>query len=85
MRSAYHPIMVQMQNEMNSIRRDGKLEGWWEKYSNTTPAYWGDWSNNPCLNSLLKAEGMDHAAEIRYEVWAAGYNWLQQTLIQQKI
>lgn len=80
MRSAYHPIMVQMQNEMNTIKRDGKLEGWWEKYSNTTPADWGDWSNNPSLNSLLKAEGMDHASEIRYEVWAAGYNWLQSNI-----
>ena len=77
MRSAYHPIMVQMQNEMNSIMTDGELQQWWKKHSTLSPADWGDWNNNPSLNNLSDSEGLKHCAEIRYEVWAAGYNWLQ--------
>lgn len=80
MRSAYHPIMVQMQNEMNKIMRDGKLEGWWQSNSKSDPADWGDWSNNQRLEDLLESKGLERAADIRYEVWAAGYNWLQSNI-----
>ncbi|MCQ9473766.1 alpha/beta hydrolase [Pseudomonas alliivorans] len=77
MRSAYHPIMVLIQNQMNTIMINGKLQGWWKENDSSQPSDWGDWSNNPALKELPKADGMEHAAEIRYEVWAAGYNWLQ--------
>ncbi|RMR23218.1 hypothetical protein ALP90_01379 [Pseudomonas amygdali pv. ulmi] len=73
MRSAYHPIMVLMQNQMNTIMDSGKLQGWWEENGSSLPSDWGDWNNN----TPLDMDGMKHAAEIRYEVWAAGYNWLQ--------
>ncbi|WP_122671645.1 alpha/beta hydrolase [Pseudomonas viridiflava] len=77
MRSAYHPIMVLMQNEMNTIMINGEPQGWWKVNSALAPSEWGDWNNNPALEKVPEAEGMKHAAEIRYEVWAAGYNWLQ--------
>ncbi|WP_336333408.1 alpha/beta hydrolase [Pseudomonas putida] len=77
MRSAYHPIMVQMQNEMNSIMNNGVTQDWWKTHSEHSPADWGDWKSNPSLSELNDSEGLKHCSEIRYEVWAAGYNWLQ--------
>ncbi|MFK0312659.1 alpha/beta hydrolase [Pseudomonas sp. NPDC090233] len=77
MRSAYHPIMVSMQNELNSIMLDKKLQGWWRDNNELSPSDWGDWNDNPPLSSLSISEGLQHAADIRYEVWAGGYNWLQ--------
>ncbi|NAS99996.1 hypothetical protein CU664_06830 [Pseudomonas syringae pv. actinidifoliorum] len=73
MRSAYHPIMVSIQNQMNNIMDNNALQGWWKDNSGSPPSEWGDWNNN----SPLDMDSMGHAAEIRYEVWAAGYNWLQ--------
>ncbi|MFF5864584.1 esterase/lipase family protein [Pseudomonas sp. NPDC012596] len=77
MRSAYHPIMESMQNEMNSILLDNKLQGWWKENSDHAPKEWGDWNDNPPLSELPESIGLKHAAEVRYEVWAGGYNWLQ--------
>jgi len=77
MRSAYHPIMESMQNEMNSILLDNNLQGWWKEHSDHAPAEWGDWNSNPPLSKLPDEQGLKHAAEVRYEVWAGGYNWLQ--------
>ena len=77
MRSAYHPIMESMQNELNSILLNNELQGWWKDNSNHPAGEWGDWNNNPPLTELPDNIGLKHAAEIRYEVWAGGYNWLQ--------
>lgn len=73
MRSAYHPVMVLIQNQMNNIMENNTLQGWWKENGSSPPSEWGDWNDNP----TLKKEVMGHAAEVRYEVWAAGYNWLQ--------
>ncbi|MDU8457796.1 lipase/acyltransferase domain-containing protein [Pseudomonas syringae group sp. J254-4] len=73
MRSAYHPIMVSIQNQMNNIMNNNDLQGWWKENSTSSPSEWGDWNDN----SPLEKDSIKHAAEIRYEVWAAGYNWLQ--------
>ncbi|MFJ4114786.1 esterase/lipase family protein [Pseudomonas sp. NPDC089758] len=77
MRSAYHPIMESMQNELNQILLDNDLQGWWKENSNHPAGEWGDWNDNPSLIELPESIGLRHAAEIRYEVWAGGYNWLQ--------
>jgi hypothetical protein len=81
MRSAYHPIMVDIQNYMNSIMSDHKLQPWWDEKAEHQPSDWGDWENNPPLSELDPAQGLAHAADIHYEVWAAGYNWLQSNAV----
>ncbi|MFK0314569.1 esterase/lipase family protein [Pseudomonas sp. NPDC090233] len=77
MRSAYHPIMISIQNEMNTIMVDRALQGWWKDHCDMLPGDWGDWNSNSPLSELADSEGLKHAAEISYEVWAGGYNWLQ--------
>lgn len=77
MRTAYHPIMGTMQNQMNSVMVNKEPQGEWKERIKQEPCDWGDWEENPSLSSLGKASGLDEAADIQYEVWAAGYNWLQ--------
>lgn len=77
MRSAYHPIMISIQNEMNTVMLDQVLQGWWKDHSDLQPADWGDWNNNPPLSAIENSAELKHAADITYEVWAGGYNWLQ--------
>lgn len=78
MRSAYHPIMGEMQRQMNSIMLASDLQGDWKARVEQAPSDWGDWEENPSLSSLGNdASGLKIAAETQYEVWAAGYNWLQ--------
>lgn len=73
MRTSYHPIMNEMQRQMNCIMIDDKYQGEWEKRVHQAPSDWGDWEENPSLTR----SGLKKAAEIQYEVWPAGYNWLQ--------
>lgn len=77
MRSAYHPIMGEMQSQMNNIMLSGDPQGDWKARIDQKPADWGDWEENPSLSSLAAASGLEKAADTQYEVWAAGYNWLQ--------
>jgi len=77
MRSAYHPIMGEMQRQMNDIMRNGELQGEWKDRVDQEPGEWGDWENNPSLAAMGDASGLKIAADTQYEVWAAGYNWLQ--------
>jgi len=77
MRSSYHPIMGEMQKQMNNIMLNHDLQGDWVDRAVQTPGEWGDWEENPSLASLGDMEGLKKAADTQYEVWAAGYNWLQ--------
>ncbi|WP_145193614.1 triacylglycerol lipase [Pseudomonas sp. URMO17WK12:I11] len=77
MRSAYHPIMGEMQRQMNNILLNNDLQGEWKERVSQAPGDWGDWENNPSLAAMGDASGLKNAADTQYEVWAAGYNWLQ--------
>ncbi|MDB6141991.1 MAG: alpha/beta hydrolase [Pseudomonas sp.] len=77
MRSAYHPIMANIQYYMNHIMVNNEFQGWWKDKVNQQPSDWGDWEGNTPLSELDPANGLQNAADISYEVWAAGYNWLQ--------
>ncbi len=77
MRTSYHPIMNEMQRQMNSIMIAGNPQGEWKERVQQAPADWGDWEENPSLSALGDASGLMKAADIQYEVWPAGYNWLQ--------
>lgn len=73
MRSAYHPVMSQMQRRLNNIMEAGELLEWWNAEALRNPADYGDTKANPAL----APEDLQHAAGFRYEVWGGGYNWLQ--------
>lgn len=77
MRSAYHPIMGEMQRQMNNIMLNNDLQGEWKERVGQAPGDWGDWENNPSIAAMGDASGLKNAADTQYEVWAAGYNWLQ--------
>ncbi|BDM22731.1 MULTISPECIES: hypothetical protein [Pseudomonas] len=77
MRSSYHPIMGEMQKQMNHIMLNGDLQEDWADRAVQVPGEWGDWEENPSLASLEGMGGLKKAADTQYEVWAAGYNWLQ--------
>lgn len=77
MRSAYHPIMANIQYYMNHIMIDNELQSWWKDKADQQPSDWGDWEGNISLLDLVPVDGLHNAANISYEVWAAGYNWLQ--------
>lgn len=77
MRTSYHPIMNEMQRQMNSIMVTNTLQDEWRNRAEQAPAEWGDWEENPSLFQLGDASGLKAAADIQYEVWPAGYNWLQ--------
>lgn len=77
MRSSYHPVMGLLEEQLNRISDAGQLDARWkdggpEGYAGA-PTDWGAQSELPPLS---EAE-IRHAARYRFEVWAAGYNWLQ--------
>lgn len=73
MRSAYHPVMSQMQRRLNNIMESCELLEWWNAEAQRVPADYGDEKVNPALD----VDDLKHAATFRYEVWGGGYNWLQ--------
>ena len=73
LRQSYHPIMGKLQHDLNHIMELGKVLPHWQQYSQHHPADYGDSKDN---RPLTHAE-LAHAARYRFDVWAAGYNWLQ--------
>lgn len=73
MRSAYHPVMCQMERTLNNIMESGELLEWWGEEGLHNPADYGEEKGV----APLVLNDLEHAARYRYDVWAAGYNWLQ--------
>lgn len=73
LRQSYHPIMSLLQQQLNHIMELGQLLPYWQKLGEACPADYGDSKNNA---PLTLAE-LTHAARYRFDIWAAGYNWLQ--------
>lgn len=82
-RSAYHPFMGRLQNHLNNLARynfntcQPERQGWAASKAATEeqPQDWGADENSQA--SALTDEEIMHAANYRFDVWAAGYNWLQ--------
>ena len=74
MRSAYNPVMAELQKQLNDIMTGGKPAPWWSDEGKRSPADYGEEVGG---NAALDDEALKHAAGYRYEVWGGGYNWLQ--------
>lgn len=73
MRSAYQPVMCQMERTLNNIMESGELLRWWSEVGQRDPAEYGE----ELGSTPLTWDDIEHAARYRYDVWAGGYNWLQ--------
>lgn len=73
MRSAYQPVMCQMERTLNNIMESGELLRWWSEEGLRNPTDYGD----EMQGAPLTMDDLQHAAQYRYDVWAGGYNWLQ--------
>ena len=77
MRTSYHPVMGLLEATLNSMADAGNLAPAWR--DGGPQGYAGDprdWGALGALPALSEAD-IRQAARYRYEVWAAGYNWLQ--------
>lgn len=78
MSSSYHPFMGKLQNQLNQLAEyDPKtcevgLKEWAANDAKEAPTDWGAANGEP-----LTEEEIKHAANYQFDVWAAGYNWLQ--------
>lgn len=83
--SFYQPMLAFMQRQLNAIMYHGEMEAWWHHHAGYSPTAYGDVLHSDKL-TLSKEDGpsfgdIDYAAHhYRFEVWAAGYNWLQSNL-----
>ncbi|MGY0611519.1 esterase/lipase family protein [Luteimonas sp. A501] len=75
MRSAYHPAMSLLQQELNALMENAELLGEWrdDMLYRRAAADYGDGTGAEALTG----DELRHAARYRFEVWAGGYNWLQ--------
>lgn len=78
MRSSYHPFMGRLQQELNRLaefdfeRCQVDLKGWAADDASQPPSDWG-----ASAGDKLSEDEIKHAANYQFDVWAAGYNWLQ--------
>lgn len=78
-RSSYHRILALLQQRLNEIAaysyqlRQPGLKPWWGSFGLHDPREYGEQRRQ----SPLTTEEMFHAARFQYDVWCAGYNWLQ--------
>lgn len=78
MRSSYHPFMGRLQKELNQLaefdfeRCQVALKGWAAGDAGQPPSDWG-----ATAGDKLSEGEIQHAANYQFDVWAAGYNWLQ--------
>lgn len=82
-RSSYHPFMGKLQNHLNNLARynfdtcQPEYKGWAASKAATEeqPQDWGGDENSQA--TALTEKEILHAANYQFDVWAAGYNWLQ--------
>lgn len=78
LRSSYHPFLGKLQTLLNNLsvydfdKCEANLQGWAKDDAPEAPTEWGSESGIP-----LVREEILHAANYQFDVWAAGYNWLQ--------
>jgi pimeloyl-ACP methyl ester carboxylesterase len=77
MRTSYNPVMALLQARTDHIVAGCKLQPWWAEEALRAPADFGEETGKP--TALTETE-LTKAARYDYEVWCAGYNWLQSNL-----
>ncbi|WP_409285379.1 esterase/lipase family protein [Pseudomonas protegens] len=70
----YGPFMALMETRLDSIVSQQEIQGWWGEESQRSPAEYGE--------ELGKVDALDEkqllqAGKYQFDIWCAGYNWLQ--------
>lgn len=78
LRSSYHPFMGRLQVALNDLctydfdKCEAGLQDWAKEDGKEAPAEWGAESGDPVTKDEIL-----HAVNYQFDVWAAGYVWLQ--------
>ncbi|WP_354686989.1 hypothetical protein [Cupriavidus necator] len=73
LRTSYNPVMGLLEARTDRVVADRKPQGWWDSEGLRSPSDFGEENGQP---ALTEAELMN-AARYDFDVWCAGYNWLQ--------
>ncbi|SOZ36795.1 esterase/lipase family protein [Cupriavidus neocaledonicus] len=73
LRTSYNPVMGLLEARTSRIVANRTLQGWWSTEGLRPPGDYGEETGQPPLTEpeLMKAARYD------FDVWCAGYNWLQ--------
>ncbi|NBF06979.1 hypothetical protein GV819_32455 [Pseudomonas sp. Fl5BN2] len=74
MRSSYNPFMALMENRLDRIVSQRQIQPWWNAESLHTPADYGEELGQA---TALSEHELTQAGKYQFDVWCAGYNWLQ--------
>ncbi|MEQ6352898.1 esterase/lipase family protein [Ralstonia pseudosolanacearum] len=74
LRTSYNPVMALLEARTDHIVAGRKLQSWWADEALRQPAEFGEETGKP---TALTEEELTRAARYDYDVWCAGYNWLQ--------
>ena len=78
LRSSYHPFMGKLQVKLNNLstydfdKCEAELQDWAKEIAPEAPTEWGAESGDPVTKDEIL-----HAVNYQFDVWAAGYVWLQ--------
>ncbi len=74
MRSAYNPVMGLMERRLDNIVSRRELQAWWNDEALSPPADQGEEQGKV---GPIDEEELLKASRYQFDVWCAGYNWLQ--------
>ncbi|MBT9309349.1 esterase/lipase family protein [Pseudomonas aeruginosa] len=74
MRSAYNPVMGLMERRLDNIVSRRELQAWWNDEALSPP---GDQGEEQGKVGPIDEEELLRASRYQFDVWCAGYNWLQ--------
>lgn len=74
MRSAYNPVMGLMERRLDNIVSRRELQAWWNDEALSPP---GDQGEEQGKVAPIDEEELLKASRYQFDVWCAGYNWLQ--------
>ncbi|HCF0993367.1 TPA: hypothetical protein NH746_006508, partial [Pseudomonas aeruginosa] len=74
MRSAYNPVMGLMERRLDNIASRRELQAWWNDEALSPP---GDQGEEQGKVGPIDEEELLRASRYQFDVWCAGYNWLQ--------
>ncbi|MDP4573499.1 esterase/lipase family protein [Pseudomonas sp. BNK-6] len=74
MRSAYNPFMALMEGRLDNIVSRQQIQQWWSDESLHEPAAYGEELGQA---TPISEDELQQAGKYQFDVWCAGYNWLQ--------
>ncbi|MBY4897535.1 triacylglycerol lipase [Cupriavidus sp. AU9028] len=80
LRDSYNPVMALMENRLDHLIAEGVPGPWWRDEGMADPARFGSEWELPALTE----EDIRAVARHDYDVWCAGYNWLQSNRVSAK-